>query len=178
MREPGGARQQLTFFAEPVRNAAPRPDQEAPGFLFPRDVGGSENYQIFYFDLENGEIRLLTDGTSRNGAPTWSRDGSQFAFFSTGRNGRDWDIHIAKPNGEKRIVLEAGGAWIPADFSPDGKRLVVVRLGLRAGKSSPPPRYRIRSPRTAPGSADDRRFRSIPLLERRALALLHLESRG
>ncbi|MQY62794.1 MAG: hypothetical protein GH143_00550, partial [Calditrichaeota bacterium] len=66
MAEPGGARRQLTFFKEPVRSAAVRPAGQKSGLLFTKDVGGSEFYQIFYFDLATGHHTLLTDGTSRN----------------------------------------------------------------------------------------------------------------
>src|SRR5690606_4766372 len=44
---PMGARHQLTFFDEPIRDARVRPD--APGFLFTKDIGGSENHQVYYF---------------------------------------------------------------------------------------------------------------------------------
>lgn len=92
---PGGARTQLTFFSEPVGGGAPSPNPEVDRFLFTRDVGGSEFFQIYSFDLQSGASTLLTDGSSRNGAAVWSNDGKRFAFFTTRRNGRDYDIHVA-----------------------------------------------------------------------------------
>ncbi|MEO1088139.1 MAG: S9 family peptidase, partial [Acidobacteriota bacterium] len=126
--EPGGARRQLTFFNEPVGQALPSPKATTPGFIYARDVGGSEYFQIFYYDLTTGQSRMVTDGASRNGSPSWAKDGSRFAFYSTARNGRDWDIVIGTPTGERTVVLEAEGAYIPGDFSPDGQHLVVTRL--------------------------------------------------
>ena len=143
VREPGGARHQLTFYDEPVTDALPTPPGSEPGFLFPRDVGGSEFFQIFHFDLSTGEVRQLTDGASRNGSPRWSRDGSRLAYYTTRRNGSDWDIHVQnlealRPTDETSTsaargadldvaVLEAEGAWVPIDWAPDGKRLLVSR---------------------------------------------------
>jgi len=44
---PGGARTQLTFFNEPVGGVSVRPNVNNQGFLFRKDVGGGENYQIY-----------------------------------------------------------------------------------------------------------------------------------
>ncbi|MEM1179845.1 MAG: prolyl oligopeptidase family serine peptidase [Acidobacteriota bacterium] len=128
VESPGGTRRQLTFFQEPVPTALPSPAAASSGFLYARDVGGSEYFQIFYYDFATGESRLLTDGASRNGSPSWDADGSRFAFFSTARNGRDWDVLIGTPDGKRTTVLEANGAYIPGDFSPDGRFLIVTRL--------------------------------------------------
>lgn len=126
-RKPGGQRHQLTFFAEPVRNAEPNPQRN--GFLFTRDVGGSELYQLFYFDLATESARQLTDDGSRHGSPVWSPDGRRYAYNTTKRNGTDWDLVIADLDGEHepKTVLAAGGAWTAEEFSPDGRYLSVIR---------------------------------------------------
>ncbi len=123
----GGARNQITFFNEPVRGATVCPDPDRNGFLFMKDIGGNESNQIYYYDLVSGSSTLLTDGTSRNGAPTWSNDGKRFAFTSTKRNGRDNDIYIIemdKPT-EATLLLEGNGYFGPIGFSPDDKQLSV-----------------------------------------------------
>jgi dipeptidyl aminopeptidase/acylaminoacyl peptidase len=124
---PGGARRQLTFFEEPVGGAAVNPKHDT--LLFGRDVGGSEFYQIFSFDLEDGSYQMLTDGTSRNMGSTWSNAGDRFVYTTTRRNGRDMDIHLMsmKEPGVSHPILEKGGAWMAADWSPDDTRLLVVR---------------------------------------------------
>ena len=127
--EPGGARRQLTFFDEPVGSVTPSPSPETNGFIYSRDVGGSEFYQLYFFDLASGRSTLLTDGTSRNGSASWAHDGTQFCFVTTRRNGTDWDVHLAdvrKP-GESKPLLEAGGYWFVDEWSPDDSRVLVVR---------------------------------------------------
>jgi dipeptidyl aminopeptidase/acylaminoacyl peptidase len=129
VKSPGGARRQITFFHEPVDKAWVSPNPEVHGFLFTRDVGGSELYQIFFFDLETGTYQLLTDGRSRNGDVRWSNRGHRFVFSTTKRNGRDWDLHIADISqpGSSRPVLEKTGAWEAQDWSPDDAKLLVRR---------------------------------------------------
>ena len=69
---PLGARYQLTFFPEPVSSASVPPDPALNGFVYSRDVGGNEFYQLYWFDFASGESALLTDGSSRNnGVPVW-----------------------------------------------------------------------------------------------------------
>ncbi|KAL6053962.1 Peptidase S9, prolyl oligopeptidase [Balamuthia mandrillaris] len=76
VQQPGGYRKQLTFFQEPVGGAAACPNAQAEHrdcFLFVRDVGGTEQYQIYCFDMSTGEYVMLSDGTSKNGFPTEKR---------------------------------------------------------------------------------------------------------
>jgi len=127
--QPMGARHQLTFFSEPVRNASVPPDPELDGFVYSRDVGGNEFFQLFWFDFASGESRLLTDGKSRNTGPTWSNRGDRFAYASTRRDGRNYDIYVAGPeegHEAHRMVLEGEGLWVPMDWSPADDRLLVI----------------------------------------------------
>ncbi|MFC1484000.1 prolyl oligopeptidase family serine peptidase [Candidatus Neomarinimicrobiota bacterium] len=129
VEQPGGSRRQVTFFNEPVSSAAVRPAGQPAGFLFPKDVGGSEFYQLFHFDLATGEYTMLTDGQSRNGEVIWSQMGDRFAYYSTARNSRDWDIYVAEVEdpGAARMVLEAEGTYYPLEWSPDDSRLLVMK---------------------------------------------------
>lgn len=126
---PLGMREQLTFHREPVSAVTPAPAGGARGFVFGKDVGGSEFWQLHWYDLESREVRMLSDGgRSQNTSPLWSHDGRQLAWASTARNGTDYDLWLYDmAGGRSRIVLQEGGLWIPADFSPDGKRLLVVK---------------------------------------------------
>lgn len=126
---PMGARQQLTFFPEPIRGAAVSPDPARPGFLFLKDIGGSEFYQVFWFDARSGQSSLLTDGTSRHGSVVFSPSGRRLAYFGTGRNGTDWDIYVAEASSpdKARRVLEATGSFSPLDWASDERRLLVGR---------------------------------------------------
>lgn len=125
---PLGARRQLTFFDEPVGTAQVSPLPEPEGFIYARDVGGSEFYQLFRFNLASGDSVMLTDGKSRYSNVVWSRDGREFAYTTTERNGRDWDIHIQDLAGNTRVALAVGGSgWHATDWSPDGQRLLAIR---------------------------------------------------
>ena len=130
---PGGARSQLTFFSEPVRGASVSPDEGVNGFLFLRDEGGSESYQIYFFDLSTGRTRLMTDGKSRNGSALWSNQGDRFIYYSTGRNGRDFDLYVrgSDEGDEPTLVLSEGGAWSAYDWSPEDDRVIVEKYVSR-----------------------------------------------
>lgn len=126
--QPGGARQQLTFFKEPVGQVEPRPGSNELAFTM--DAGGSEDAQIFLFDATTGESRMLSDGESRNSAIAWSPDGSLLAYQSTRRDGRANDLWITRieENGEtSTLALESpdGSWWGPVSFSADNRRLLV-----------------------------------------------------
>jgi hypothetical protein len=71
---PGGARTQLTFFADRISGAIYEP-MKGESFLFSKDTGGGEFFQIYRYDLATGDISLLTDGKSRNTSPRWSYQG-------------------------------------------------------------------------------------------------------
>lgn len=122
---PMGARTQLTFFKEPVHIGRFDPNNADRGFLFQKDIGGNEQNQIYWLDLDEGDYRLLTDGESRNGAFVWNNAGDRFAYYSTRRNNRDHDIWIGSQDGEHDLVAETEGFWWPLDFSPDDKTLLL-----------------------------------------------------
>jgi dipeptidyl aminopeptidase/acylaminoacyl peptidase len=125
---PLGMREQLTFGPQPVSVAWPPPVADAQGFLFASDVGGSENYQLFWFDLSTGAKTLLTDGRSRYTGVRWSRSGALYAYSTTERNGRSWDIHVRAPGGTARIALETDDiGWYVQDIAPDDERLLLRR---------------------------------------------------
>ena len=129
VRMPMGLREQLTFFPEPVAsvNAAPAPG--ADGFVYGKDVGGDEFWQLYWYDLGTRESTRLSDGQrSQNNSPLWSDDGRWLAWSGTGRNGADYDLYVRDMrSGETRRVLEKGGLWAAMDFSADGKKLLVGR---------------------------------------------------
>ena len=127
VKMPGGSREQITFFTEPVSGATLCPDKNKNVFLFTKDVGGGEFYQIFSFDLDNASYKMLTDGKSSNGGVNWNNKGDKFSFFSTKRNGTDWDIYVADLNNPEKaeMVLSEGGSWGAGDWAPDDKSIIV-----------------------------------------------------
>jgi len=127
---PGGARTQLTFFPDRVVQAHYPPDpRRADHFVFSKDVGGGEFYQLFRYDLPSGKVTLLTDGKSRNTMGPFSHTGVRLAYTSTRRNGKDTDLYTIDPRDPKsdRLLAQVeGGGWAPLDWSPDGTRLLVL----------------------------------------------------
>ncbi len=124
---PGGARTQLTFFPDRVSEAAYEP-VHGDTFLFVKDVGGGEFFQLYLYDMKTGNITLLTDGKSRNTDPHWSYQGDRIAYGSTKRSGDNVDIWVVSPNdpANARMVAQMeGGGWNVEDWSPDGNQLLV-----------------------------------------------------
>lgn len=126
VEQPLGMRRQLTFKKEPVGGAVVSPTGEDKGFVFTMDVGGSEFYQIFYYDFATGNTTLLSDGKSRYTGIMFTPDGSGIGYTTTERNGTDWDLHILDFEGTKKVLQEDEGiGWSIDDFSPNGDRVLV-----------------------------------------------------
>jgi dipeptidyl aminopeptidase/acylaminoacyl peptidase len=127
---PGGSRQQLTWYPEPVGQVLRRPNKDELAITM--DEGGGERDQIFLFDPRTGTTRKLSDGESRDRLLRWSRDGRWLAFQSTRRNGSSNDLWIMDPEqpASARLLLEAPpGTWYgPADFSDDGRLLLIQQF--------------------------------------------------
>ncbi|MEM6836650.1 MAG: S9 family peptidase [Cyanobacteria bacterium P01_C01_bin.120] len=127
--EPLGIRYQLTFFDEGVRNVSYQPTV-GDYFLFSKDVGGTEANQTYRYDVDGGDITLLTDGTSRNSGGVWSTTGDRIVYTSTRRNGADADLYIMNPQEPEsnRLLSEVeGGGWFPTDWSPDDRQIAVIQ---------------------------------------------------
>ena len=125
---PGGARTQLTFFSDRVMDASYQP-QKGEYFLFCKDVGGGEWYQIFRFDVADGTTTLLTDGKSRNTDFVWANRGDRIAYASTRRNNADLDFYVMNPQdktSDKMIAENQGGGWQVLDWSPDDRMLLAA----------------------------------------------------
>jgi dipeptidyl aminopeptidase/acylaminoacyl peptidase len=121
-----GAREQLTFFQEPVAKAAFLPGDPYTLFFLQAPQGG-ESYQLQRLDLRTARTELLTDGKSRHATFVLSRDGRWIAYSGTGRNGKDTDVYLAEVADARkaRRLTEHEGTWLPLSFSPDGKQLLV-----------------------------------------------------
>jgi len=126
---PGGARTQMTFFGDRVTDASYQP-HKGDFFLFRKDVGGGEWYQIFRFDVATGDVTMLTDGKSRNSEFIWSNKGDRIAYAGTLRNNADLDFYLidpaAKPEPRKPLTENQGGGWQVRDWSPDDRILLAT----------------------------------------------------
>lgn len=130
VEQAAGERHQLTFAHEPITEAGFSPDPARIGFFFLKDVGGNENAQLYYQRSGEPKPRLLTDGKSQNGAALWSNSGREIAFFTTARDGVNHDIDIVEPAAGTLPHLAVTGddaAWYPLDWSPDDRKLLVLK---------------------------------------------------
>jgi len=129
VRTPGGARRQLTFFPERITNAS-WPRRSGEYFVFTKDRGGDEFWQIYRTDVATGSTTLVSDGgRTQNQLGPWSHRGDRLAFSSTRRNGVDRDIYVMDPRdpaSARRVLELKGGGWGPLDWSPDDRQLAVI----------------------------------------------------
>lgn len=125
---PGGRREQITFFTEPVTGRF-LPGKDAKHILYLMSEGGNENNQIYLLDRGTGESSRLTDGKSRNLLGPARPDGSALIVHNNERNGRDTDMYLLRPmDATKTLLFEtAGEFWTASDWSTDGTRLLLNR---------------------------------------------------
>ena len=126
VRAPKAARTQLTFHDEPVGSARTIPGRQR--FIYVRDTGGDEWFQIFSRSLAGGST-LLTEPGTRNQSAVFSRDGRMLAWAKAVRGSADYAVMIADPGDptSRRVAWQATGSVGPDDFSPDGRRLLLTR---------------------------------------------------
>lgn len=126
--EPGGRREQITFFDEPAGGRF-IPGSSDGGMLISMATGGNEKYQVHVMD-EEGTVALLTDGKSRNLLGPVRHDGLFAIVSSNARNGKDTDLYIVDPNrpGQRDMILQTDSEyWIPEDWSRDGSKVLIRR---------------------------------------------------
>lgn len=126
--EPMGMRRQVTFFSERTGGANVRPG-ESGQFVFTKDIGGDEFFQGYLFDPETAQATRFTEAGTRNSSLNWSDDGSQVAWYRQVDGDPNADILVANPAdpSSARVALEGEGLMIPADWSADGSKILVLR---------------------------------------------------
>ncbi len=137
VKNAGAYREQVTFSKEPITSAKVSPNAANDGFLFSKDQGGNENYQIYFFDRKTGKNKLLTDGKSRNGNAIWNHNGDKIAFSSNKRDGKNIDFYIMdfkNPDAAQLLLQNVGGGWSMVDWSDDDTKMI-IRNGISANES-------------------------------------------
>ncbi len=127
--QPGGRREQVTFFDEPVVGRF-IPGVSDGALLLSVDRGGNENAQLWLSDQQKFQTRLLSDGKSRNLVGAWRTDGSAVIVANNRRNGKDMDLYRVDPRKTDsfELLMEVNGqTWEADDWSRDGKWLVLRR---------------------------------------------------
>jgi dipeptidyl aminopeptidase/acylaminoacyl peptidase len=123
---PGADRTQLTFFNEPVAGATNIPGTSR--YLFSRDTGGDEWFQLFTAGL-TGDATPLTEPGTRNQSPVFSKDGRLLLWSRAVKGSSDYAILAADPSNpaSRRLVYQGKGAISPEAISPDGRRALISR---------------------------------------------------
>lgn len=91
-------------------------------------VGGR---RIAVLDVSDGSITALTDGTTSDGAPAWSPDGTSIAFNRAAALGSEADLWVMDADGSGQLQLTSGTDsditpdWHPNSAPPDPASIVV-----------------------------------------------------
>ncbi|HYD46004.1 MAG TPA: S9 family peptidase, partial [Phenylobacterium sp.] len=135
VKAPGGDRQQLTFFDEPIADAEARPTPPAQ-VIFSRDTGGDEYFQGYAFGLSGPEIQI-TEPKTRNVSMVFSPLGDRLAWSRVTPGSGDYDIMVMDSGDirTRKVALEGKGAIFPIAFDRDARRLLLGRtLSSTAGQ--------------------------------------------
>ena len=124
---PRHARTQLTFHEEPVAEAQAIPGGER--FLYRRDTGGDEWFQLYVRDVAGAEAIQLTEPGTRNQSAVVSKDGRLVVWSRAMRGSADYAIMTANPSDpqSRRVAWQGTGSVGPTDISADGRHVLVSR---------------------------------------------------
>jgi len=120
----GGWPKQLTF-GTGITFFRWAPDGE--NLLIGRDADGNEREGFYLLSADGmSERQLLPLSDAFRSFGMFSKDGSQFLFSSTERNGKDFDIYVTDvATGNTRIVYEGSFGFFPASWQPGGNIVIV-----------------------------------------------------
>jgi len=123
---PGADRTQITFFEEPIADVETIPGTSR--FLFQRDTGGDEWFQLYAMGLAGQPVPLTEPGT-RNQAYAFSKDGKLLAWSRAIKGSGDYAILTADPAdpASRRVAYQGTGAIGVADISADKGKILLER---------------------------------------------------
>ena len=123
---PGADRAQITFFEEPIADAETIPGTSR--FLFQRDTGGDEWFQLYSMGLAGQPVQLTEPGT-RNQAYAFSKDGKLLAWARAVKGSGDYAILTADPAdpASRRVAYQGTGAIGVDDISADKGKILLER---------------------------------------------------
>jgi dipeptidyl aminopeptidase/acylaminoacyl peptidase len=123
---PGGDRTQITFQSEVVESAAAIPGTQR--FVFQRDTGGDEWFQLYATGLTGDPVQLTEPGT-RNGSPVFSPDGKLLAYSRATKGSAEYAIYVADPSDARsaKSVYREPGSIGPDDISADRSKILFTR---------------------------------------------------
>ena len=130
--------QQLTDFADPVREASYEPF-DGRYIVFERSSGGNEAGQLYRLDLADRQVTLLTDPNERHDMLGWLHGQSRLFVMSTpldktAQGGSRAEIgqtltllDPARPSERRTVAQLAGTGWYPGGVSWDDRQLALTR---------------------------------------------------
>lgn len=127
----GGIPRQLTAYADnTVRSMAWSPDGEQ--IAFSADQNGDEFHQVYLFGKQGGFPTQLTnkmDAQHSLDAEAFSPDGRTLAYAANDDNPANMRLILRDvTSGETTHPIQQDGLFFPAAWSPDGRRLSVVKF--------------------------------------------------
>jgi dipeptidyl aminopeptidase/acylaminoacyl peptidase len=126
-----GDLRQLTDLTEPVDGLL-LPDGRV---LLEVDEGGNERTQLYLLEPGGEPQPLVVDPRFNHWTPAVSRDGDLLAYATNRGNGRDFEVVVRRLESGEEATFDLRGHLGVHAFSPDGRRIVVERLGEQAGDS-------------------------------------------
>jgi dipeptidyl aminopeptidase/acylaminoacyl peptidase len=123
---PGGARTQVTFQSEAVAAARSIPGTQR--FVFQRDTGGDEWFQLYATGLTGDPVQLTEAGT-RNQGTAYSPDGKMLAWSRATKGSAEYAIYVADPSDARsaKSVYREAGSISPDDISADRAKVLFTR---------------------------------------------------
>jgi len=123
---PGADRTQITFQSEPVAGATTIPGTQR--FVFVRDTGGDEWFQIYSAGL-TGEPQQLTEAGTRNQSIAFSPDGQMIAWARATKGSAEYAIYVADPSDPRSVksVYREAGSVGPSDVAADRTQVLFTR---------------------------------------------------
>jgi dipeptidyl aminopeptidase/acylaminoacyl peptidase len=123
---PGGARTQITFQSEAIAVARAIPGTQR--FVYQRDTGGDEWFQLYTTGLTGDPLQLTEPGTRNQGA-AFSPDGKMLAWSRATKGSAEYAIYVADPSDARsaKSVYREQGSINPDDISADRTKVLFTR---------------------------------------------------
>ncbi|MCR9153384.1 MAG: amidohydrolase family protein [Bacteroidetes bacterium] len=106
-----------------IRDAVPSPNGEWLAF--------TALNRLYLYNFKSKESKRITSNNFTEALPTWSTDGKRLAFCTwEGKEGAVYEHRLGK-KGAKKLDLSPG-LYADVNYSPDGKRLIMIRQSARS----------------------------------------------
>jgi Tol biopolymer transport system component len=119
----------LDAIGVPGNYFSPRISHDGRRIAYDLSEGSTDSGDIWVLDLERDIPTRLTFDPRNESAPVWSPDDTRILFFGSAPGHNDLFSVAADGRANQEMVLTGAGDYIPCDWSPDGKSILVQRSG-------------------------------------------------